>query len=64
MKQKKKQIVANKARCLICQALVESKHRHDFVTCPCGNLSVDGGLDYLKRIIMIDGKVLELSDMA
>ena len=22
---------------------------HDFVTCPCGNVSVDGGNAYIKR---------------
>jgi hypothetical protein len=26
-----------------------SKHRHDFVTCSCGTISVDGGQEYLKR---------------
>lgn len=39
----------NKAKCLVCNTIIESKHRHDFVTCPCGNLHVDGGYDYLKR---------------
>lgn len=39
----------NKAKCLDCNTIIESKHRHDYVTCKCGNLSVDGGLDYLKR---------------
>jgi len=35
-------------RCGKCREIIESKHRHDFVTCSCGNLSVDGGNDYLK----------------
>lgn len=39
----------NKALCLVCNTLIESKHVHDYVTCPCKNLSVDGGLEYLKR---------------
>lgn len=39
----------NAARCLKCNTVVESKHRHDFVRCPCGNLLVDGGLDYARR---------------
>jgi hypothetical protein len=42
-------IVRNSARCLECFEEVESKNTHDFVTCSCGNLSVDGGKDYLKR---------------
>ena len=39
----------NKAKCLKCGDIIESKHRHDFVTCKCGNISVDGGRDYHKR---------------
>ncbi len=46
-------IVRNSARCLLCNTEIESTHVHDFVTCPCGNLSVDGGHDYLKRGVMI-----------
>jgi len=42
-------IVRNSAKCLFCNQEIESKHIHDFVTCSCGMLSVDGGKDYLKR---------------
>lgn len=41
----------NAAKCLLCKQTIESKHRHDFVTCKCGNLSVDGGPYYLKRSV-------------
>jgi hypothetical protein len=30
--------------------MIISKHRHDFVTCTCGAISVDGGQDYLRRV--------------
>ncbi len=43
------QILINKAECLTCKDVIESKHRHDYVTCSCGSISVDGGRDYLKR---------------
>jgi len=43
-------IIKNAARCLTCNEIIESKHRHDFVTCKCGKLSVDGGHDYLRRV--------------
>jgi hypothetical protein len=43
-------IRSNKAACLKCAEVVESKFPHHFVTCACGNLSVDGGLIYLKRL--------------
>jgi hypothetical protein len=39
----------NAARCLECGDIVVSRRRHDFVTCLCGALSVDGGADYAKR---------------
>jgi len=42
-------IYKNAVRCLSCGDIVESKNRHDIQTCSCGNISVDGGLDYLKR---------------
>ena len=37
--------ITNRMQCKICGDIIESKHRHDFVTCKCGNLSIDGGLD-------------------
>lgn len=43
-------LTSNRAKCLLCGEIIESKHRHHFVRCYCGNLVVDGGLDYLKRI--------------
>lgn len=46
---KKYKIIKNMAKCLCCGDVVESTHRHDFKTCKCGKLSVDGGVAYLKR---------------
>lgn len=42
-------IIKNQAKCLLCGDMIESKSRHDFVTCSCGSLSVDGGKLYLIR---------------
>lgn len=39
----------NAVRCLSCFQTIVSTHRHDYVTCSCGNVSVDGGNDYSKR---------------
>ena len=44
-----KKIIENSAKCLKCGDKIISKHRHDYVTCSCGNVSVDGGLDYCRR---------------
>lgn len=43
-------IIQNAASCLGCGDFIFSKHRHDFVTCTCGAISVDGGQDYLRRV--------------
>lgn len=43
-------IVENTVVCLSCGDKIVSKHRHDFVTCTCGSISVDGGQEYLRRI--------------
>ena len=42
-------IVRNAVRCKKCGQVIESTHRHDYRTCKCGAVSVDGGHDYLKR---------------
>jgi hypothetical protein len=43
-------IVQNAVICLCCGDTIVSKHRHDFVTCSCSAISVDGGQDYLRRV--------------
>jgi len=43
-------IIYNKAKCLKCGSVIESKHIHDFVWCHCGAIAVDGGKEYLKRV--------------
>lgn len=45
----KKKIIKNAAKCNICGDVIKSKHTHDFKTCKCGTISVDGGHEYLKR---------------
>ena len=44
-----KRIIENSAKCLKCGDKIVSKHRNDYITCSCGNVSVDGGLDYCRR---------------
>ncbi|NBO70606.1 MAG: hypothetical protein EBU66_07495 [Bacteroidetes bacterium] len=43
-------IVQNAVICNKCDDFIVSKHRHDFVTCGCGAISVDGGQAYLRRV--------------
>lgn len=46
----KKRIIRNSAICNKCKEEVVSKYRHDFRSCSCGDLSVDGGTAYLRRV--------------
>jgi hypothetical protein len=45
----KYKILSNKCKCALCGDIIESKHRHDFVSCSCGEISTDGGKDYFHR---------------
>ena len=44
----------SKAKCLHCNTIIESKHRHDFVVCKCFSeaknkgIFLDGGNEYLR----------------
>lgn len=42
-------IKTNKIKCLFCGDIIESKSVHDFKSCSCGKVSVDGGKEYLRR---------------
>ena len=43
-----RKLVKNAAKCVLCEDIIESKYRHDFVSCKCGEIFVDGGLDYQR----------------
>lgn len=42
-------VLVNKCQCRHCETVIESKHRHDFVSCKCGAIFTDGGKDYIRR---------------
>lgn len=42
-------IIKNAIKCKKCGDIIESTYCHDFVTCSCGAVSVDGGKEYLSR---------------
>jgi len=56
-----RKIRCNVAKCLRCGDVICSLHVHDFNTCRCGNLSVDGGREYLKRLAGDPKMIEELS---
>ena len=59
----KRVIVRNRAKCLVCGEILESRHRHDYKTCSCGGLSVDGGRDYISRAFREEGCFEELAEV-
>lgn len=56
-----RKIVYNAAKCGCCGDTIVSRHRHDYVSCTCGGVVVDGGLDYLRRGFSKDCEVVDLS---
>lgn len=51
----------NRAKCRLCNSVIESFHKFDHVSCKCGEISIDGGnYDYLcaakdwKNFIRVD----------
>ena len=44
-----KVLTKNSVKCLMCNTILESKYRHNYVQCSCPNLTfTDGGLDYQR----------------
>ncbi len=46
---KRYRIIRNSAKCGKCGDEIESKHRHDWVSCNCRAIFTDGGKDYMRR---------------
>jgi hypothetical protein len=38
----------NRAKCKLCNEIIESFHQHDYIECKCKEISIDGGNHYLK----------------
>ena len=43
------QIIQNEAECKKCNDIIWSAYTHDFKSCSCGAIAVDGGMSYIKR---------------
>lgn len=53
-------ITVNKIRCRKCGDIIESKSVHDFRSCKCESVAVDGGHNYLRRV----GKLEDWEDLS
>jgi hypothetical protein len=38
----------NRAKCKLCDSIIESFHKFDYVTCKCSEISVSGGTDLME----------------
>ena len=56
-------ILRNAVKCNRCGEIIESRFTHDFQTCKCGAVSVDGGHSYLRRAFQEDIGFTELSEV-
>ena len=44
-----KVLTRNAVKCLVCNTILESKYRHNYVQCGCPNeVATDGGMDYSR----------------
>lgn len=64
-----KVLTRNAVKCLVCNTVLESKHRHGYVQCNCDNQAFcDGGMDYnrtgAKDLDLIENlcEYVEMSD--
>ncbi len=55
-----RRLTRNAAQCGRCKDVIVSRFRHNFATCSCGALSVDGGLDYRRVVYDQDVEVIDL----
>lgn len=56
-----KKLIKNQVKCLKCGDIIVSERRYDFVTCSCGNVSVDGGSDYCRVSFEEKGTWVDIS---
>lgn len=41
----------NRAKCKLCNDIIESKHRNHYVKCKCGEIMIDGGNDSFRSSV-------------
>src|SRR5688572_18738218 len=56
-----RKLVLNRIECKNCGDVIISQHRHDYVTCKCGQVSTDGGRDYQRISVSPEGHVIDRS---
>lgn len=57
---KETRFLRNRVRCRKCGTSLESKSDHDFQTCSCGAISIDGGLECPRRL----GELADIEELS
>lgn len=55
-------IISNKIKCNFCGDVIESTYTHDYKTCSCGRVAVDGGKEYMRRCFKNKDDYTEMSE--
>ena len=56
-------IIKNVAKCRLCGEVIESKRLYDVQTCRCGEISVEGGKNYIGRFASTNWhNIIDLSE--
>ncbi len=55
------EIICNRAQCRKCNDIIISHDRHDYVSCTCRAIAVDGGTSYLRRSFKDRNDIIEMS---
>lgn len=56
-------VVRNRCKCRLCGDVIESKERHEFVRCRCGEIFTDGGTDYIRRGANDLNNIIDMSEI-
>ena len=54
-------ILSNQVLCRLCGDAPYSAGRHSYLSCKCGKVSVDGGMEYLRRVYDDDADYIDIS---
>lgn len=55
-------VTLNRCQCRLCEDIITSTHRHDFVSCKCGAIFTDGGNSYIRRGAKDFSDVIDMSE--
>lgn len=52
----------NRAKCKLCNEILESFHQHDYVSCKCEEIAIDGGQSYFRAFAKDWANFLRVDD--